>query len=78
MAMKLKYKVRQTSAGKWAVWKNKTHYFTDRLFETEVEAIKSSLYLEGGELVDKINDVQKRMESVPGMIDERDPHGWRA
>lgn len=75
--MKLKYKVKQNSKLQWVVWKNKTVYWTET-YESEQAAIEASLYREGTELVDKMDEIQKRMESVPGMINLRDPYAWRA
>lgn len=75
--MKLKYKVKQREDGKWYVFKRKGIYFTVA-YETKEAAIGQSLVREGRELLDKLDTVQNRMESIPGFIDSRDPYGWRA
>jgi hypothetical protein len=76
--MRLKYKVSFIAARNgWVVWKNRTEFFTTT-YATEVEAQKASLLREGDEIVEKLDDVQRRMESIPGFIDSRDPYGWRA
>lgn len=78
--IKLKYKVRPLkagpNAGKFAIWASPKQYFTSDVFETEEDAVYSSLVREGLELQDKLDDVQKRLEST-GKIPANDPHGWR-
>ena len=75
--MKLKYKVRQIKTGKWAVWANKNQYFSCA-FDNEQDAVKASLLREGHEIFAKLENVQERMESIPGFISTSDPYGWRA
>jgi len=75
--MKLKYKIKQRADGLWYVYSNKNTYWT-KSFSDPIEATKDSLLKEGSLLVEKLDDVQKRMESIPGFIDRTDPYGWRA
>jgi hypothetical protein len=74
---KLKYKVKQHADGKWYVQANTKQYFT-KPYESERAAVEASLLREGHELSDKLYEIQRRMESLPGFIDSRDPYGWRA
>lgn len=74
---KLKYKVKQHADGRWYVQANTKRYFT-KPYETEREAVEASLLREGREIVEKLEDMQLRMESLPGFITKSDPYGWRA
>ena len=75
--MKLKYRVKQRTDGRWYVYKNANVYWTTP-YDSKEEAVKQSLITEGLELVDKLDDVQKRLETIPGFISLSDPFGWRA
>lgn len=77
MKIKLKYKVVQREDGLFYVFKRKGIYWTQS-YPTEIEAIKASIHREGIEISDRLDDVQKRMESIPGYIDSTDPYGWRS
>ena len=75
--MKLKYPVKQRPDGKWCVFKSAAkgiYWITD----TERLATEVSLLTEGRDLLDKLDDIQRRMETLPGFIDQSDPYGWRA
>ena len=77
--MKLKYPVKQRPDGKWYVYKSaaKGIYWTTG-HDTERHATEQSLLTEGHELVEKLDAIQRRMETLPGFIDQSDPYGWRA
>jgi hypothetical protein len=76
--MRLKYKVRQHSNdGQWYVYRKPGTYWTTP-YATERLAIEASLYKEGAEILAKLDNVQERMESLPGFISRSDPYGWRA
>ena len=77
--MKLKYPVKQRPDGKWYVFKSAAkgvYWVTGH--DTERLATEVSLLTEGWDLLDKLDDIQRRMETLPGFIHQSDPHGWRA
>lgn len=74
---KLKYPVRQNSAGQWCVWKNRTQYFSTATHATEAEAINDSLFREGHDIVEKLDKLQEKLEAR-GLVRMSDPYGWRA
>ncbi len=72
----MKYKAKQLSNGKWAVWTGQS-YFVNTVTLVEKDARVEALYMSGHWHLDKLLEIQTKLAEC-GVIDDRDPYGWRA